>query len=151
VIYLGDHDPTGLDISRDIQDRLAMFGTRASVDRIALNLDQVEQYDPPPSPVKATDSRTNGYVDQFGTEECWELDALTPDVLDALIERSILDRLDMDGWRAAERRQREEVAQLTALSANWQDVLGYMERQGMVEDVPADDDDDDTESDDDDD
>ena len=66
IIHLGDHDPSGIDMTRDVQDRLSMFGTSTEVRRIALNMDQVEQYDPPPNPAKMTDSRANDYADLHG-------------------------------------------------------------------------------------
>jgi hypothetical protein len=64
VIHLGDHDPSGIDMTRDIQDRLRLFGSNAEVHRIALTMEQVEQYDPPPNPAKLTDSRAAGYLDE---------------------------------------------------------------------------------------
>ena len=58
VIYLGDHDPSGLDMPRDLQDRFRMFGAETKIERIALTMDKVRQYDPPPNPAKMTDSRS---------------------------------------------------------------------------------------------
>jgi hypothetical protein len=72
-------------------------GARCIVKRIALTLDQIRQYDPPPNPVKADDSRTGGYVEKYG-EECWELDALDPIVLEAIIEEAIGAEIDEDAW-----------------------------------------------------
>jgi hypothetical protein len=102
VLYLGDHDPTGLDASRDVRERLAMFA-RADIEvrRIALNLDQVRTYGPPPNPAKETDSRYPAYVREFGPE-CWELDALDPAVIDGLIETEI----DGVGRRTRQSRSR---------------------------------------------
>lgn len=48
VLHLGDHDPSGIDMSRDIEDRLGMFEAWPTFERIALNMDQVRQYQPPP-------------------------------------------------------------------------------------------------------
>ena len=78
IFHLGDHDPSGIDMTRDNDDRLAMFsgGDNVEVERIALNMDQVEQYHPPPNPAKTTDSRYGAYIERYG-EESWELDALT--------------------------------------------------------------------------
>src|SRR5262249_33779053 len=61
IIHLGDHDPSGVDMTRDTRERLELFGSEALVRRIALNMDRVEQYDPPPNPAKFTDSRVEGY------------------------------------------------------------------------------------------
>lgn len=132
VVYLGDHDPTGLDISRDIQDRLALFRSSAAVDRIALNMDQVEAFDPPPSPAKLTDSRASAYIEEFG-DDTWELDALEPQELERLVEESILDRLDMGMWDERVAREEREKRILTALAGNWPAVEDFMTAEGMVE------------------
>lgn len=132
VIYLGDHDPTGIDISRDIADRLALFRSTAVVDRIALNWDQITD-DLPPSPVKVTDSRTNGYIDQFGTEECWELDAMEPQALDALIDAAIQAHLDHGLRQARLDREEREREQLTAIQDNFPAVLAYLRDEGLLD------------------
>jgi len=150
VIYLGDHDPTGLDIDRDIQDRLRLFRSMASVERIALTMEQVEELDPPPSPAKVTDSRTNGYIEMYGTDECWELDAIEPAELDRLVEEAILGYLDMAGWNERVRQEADEKRVLTAVADNWQTVVDYLEEEGLVpepeDDEESGDEDDDDES-----
>lgn len=98
ILHLGDHDPSGIDMSRDLTERLQLFsGARVSFERIALNMDQVEEQNPPPNPAKTTDSRFQSYVDQFG-EESWELDALTPQYLTELVEGKIQEQIDSDKW-----------------------------------------------------
>jgi hypothetical protein len=138
VIYLGDHDPTGLDISRDIQDRLAMFRSSAQVDRIALNMDQITD-DLPPSPAKLSDSRAQGYIELYG-DDTWELDAMEPAALDEMVENAILARLDRDLWDQRVAQEAHEKLQLQALSDNWHDILGHMIDTGMVADPDEDDD-----------
>jgi len=89
VIYLGDHDPSGIDMTRDVEERLCMFSEcEVSVHRIALNMDQVEKYNPPENPAKLTDTRAADYIRKFG-ESSWELDALEPRILVSLVERKI--------------------------------------------------------------
>ena len=115
IIHLGDHDPSGIDMSRDIQDRLALF-TRYRADgpvvhRIALNMDQIEEYDPPPNPVKFTDSRATGYEEEFG-DESWELDALPPLAVGELIQEKINEFIDEDTWNVGIARQDEGRARL---------------------------------------
>ena len=97
VIYLGDHDPSGIDMTRDIRDRLDILSwfLDVEVQRLALNMDQVDQYQPPPNPTKFSDSRAAGYVAEYGFES-WELDALEPQVLDALVSDAIEDLMDRD-------------------------------------------------------
>jgi len=89
VLYLGDHDPSGIDMVRDIQKRLDMFGCRdTKVKRIGLTMAQVRKYKPPPCPAKITDSRYEGYREKFG-DEAWELDALDPRTIVELIEQQV--------------------------------------------------------------
>lgn len=96
LLYLGDHDPSGEDMVRDVSDRLELLTGKAAVevDKIALTWEQVQEYQPPPNPTKLTDSRASGYLAQHGNE-CWEVDALRPDVLHDLIEEAIKSHLDI--------------------------------------------------------
>lgn len=112
VIHLGDHDPSGIDMTRDINERLKLYaGARRSkpsikVDRIALNMDQIEEYSPPPNPAKQTDSRFSAYQEQFG-DESWELDALQPSIIEQLIDEAIQRYVDIDLWSL--RRDEKEI------------------------------------------
>jgi hypothetical protein len=95
ILYFGDHDPTGFVIPRAAEASVARLSRAGGlpldveVKRVALNMDQIQQYDPPPFWAKTTDSRYQGYVDEHGTEEAWELDALDPSVLRDLIEAEV--------------------------------------------------------------
>jgi hypothetical protein len=105
------HDPSGIDMTRDNLERLRMFsdtalGSTVDVKRIALNFDQVEQYDPPPNPAKETDSRASGYIDRYGGES-WELDALDPAVIDGLIEAEVQAVINIKKWRKAMKAEEE--------------------------------------------
>lgn len=135
VLHLGDHDPSGIDMSRDIRERLHLFashhlGGRAysqiAIRRIALNMEQVEEYDPPPNPAKLTDSRGANYVDEYG-EESWELDALEPAVLEALIDDEIGGIVDMDALEARREEQETERRRLQEVSDRWTDVVDLLE------------------------
>ncbi|USN16657.1 hypothetical protein FANBOY_00500 [Brevundimonas phage vB_BgoS-Fanboy] len=115
LIYLGDHDPSGIDMSRDHNDRLTMFlehlGVDVDVRRVALNLDQVQKYKPPENPTKPKDSRSPDYVRKFG-RKCWELDALKPSVLDQLVRDRVDDLRDMDLWSEKEDEYKVQKAKL---------------------------------------
>lgn len=122
VLYLGDHDPSGMDMTRDHSDRLAMFARwPVEVRRLALNMDQIQQYRPPPNPAKETDSRSGPYIAQFG-DSSWELDALEPTVIDQLIEAEVGDLLDLDAWEAAMAEEDRSKSVLRAISERWDDV-----------------------------
>jgi len=91
ILHLGDHDPSGIDMTRDNQDRLNLFHGwpgATDVQRIALTMDQVEEFEPPPNPAKMTDSRFEDYRLNFG-DLSWELDALEPSMMESLIQNHI--------------------------------------------------------------
>lgn len=99
LFYLGDHDPSGIDMTRDIRERLGMFAEskKIKVHRLALNYEQVEQWQPPENPAKETDSRYKAYEEEFGTSS-WELDAVEPRTLAELVRVGINDLIDRDQW-----------------------------------------------------
>jgi hypothetical protein len=84
IIYLGDHDPSGLNMPNDIKKKMALFGATVDVQRITLPMQQIQEYDPPPNTAKESDTRAAAYIAKYGSH-AWELDALKPEVLDALI------------------------------------------------------------------
>ena len=129
ILHLGDHDPSGIDMSRDIEERLNLYTSMASGDRdrgctpvsvevrrIALNMDQVRTYNPPPNPAKLTDSRVGQYLADHG-DKSWELDALEPSVIVDLIgdhiEPEIDDRESYDDILADEERLQDKIRNLS--------------------------------------
>ena len=122
VLHLGDHDPSGIDMTRDILDRLELFaGFPIKVDRLALNMPQVEQYNPPPNPAKLTDSRCEGYMAKFGNES-WELDALAPNVIDGLIQAAIDKYKDAGRYQKRVGQENKERDHLCQVSERWSEV-----------------------------
>lgn len=112
VFHLGDHDPSGIDMTRDNRERLSMFaGVPVTVQRLALNMPQVEELRPPPNPAKITDSRAADYIARFG-DESWELDALDPKYIERLIEKAILQVRDEALYKRELERENSEIAQL---------------------------------------
>lgn len=94
ILHLGDHDPSGLDMTRDLQERISLFTEQdVLLQRLALNMDQVEELQPPENPAKATDARFEGYRQRYG-ESSWELDALSPSYLDNLLRENIAEFTD---------------------------------------------------------
>jgi hypothetical protein len=112
IIHLGDHDPSGIDMTRDNRDRLGMFAQHnVEVIRLALNMDQVEQYTPPPNPAKTTDSRAKDYIAAYGTSS-WELDALEPRVINELLHTTIRGCIDAEEWEEREQALAVHLTQL---------------------------------------
>lgn len=103
ILHFGDHDPSGLDMTRDLRDRIELFMPHGmsgiSLRRMALNFDQIEKYDPPPNPAKSSDSRFADYQQKHG-DESWELDALEPKVISALVSEEVEKAIDFTKWEA---------------------------------------------------
>lgn len=134
LLHLGDHDPSGLQMTEDNRRRISLFANEGEFDleasppqllsggievnRLALNMDQIEQYDPPPNPTKLTDSRASGY----GMDTSWELDALSPKVIDELIHEAIKSYVDQERWEATLRLEAERRAGLRLLGMRWDEV-----------------------------
>lgn len=96
ILHFGDHDPSGIDMTRDLQERLTMYLERhVEVRRLALNMQQVEEQRPPENPAKSADPRFGWYAEQFGYSS-WELDALSPTYLGDLVRTNIAEYTDSD-------------------------------------------------------
>lgn len=102
ILHLGDHDPSGIDMTRDLRERIELFGEGQGdieLTRIALTMTQIDQQKPPPNPAKTTDSRFEEYMRKYGSES-WELDALPPTYLDQLVRRHIAGSIEDAKWKA---------------------------------------------------
>lgn len=149
ILHLGDHDPSGVDMTRDVRERLNLFiatdlfqgngnlppmsrrealsivRKHLIIERVSLNMDQVEQYNPPPNPAKYTDARYAKYVEMYG-RHCWELDALSPNVLVDLIQNRIKFYRDDDRWEADLAKEKKDKERLKKVSQRWPDVAKLM-------------------------
>ncbi len=88
ILYLGDHDPSGLDMIRDIRERLFEFGISPEIKSIGLTMAQIKKYNPPSNPAKITDPRAKWYIAKYGNVS-WEVDALNPRILLQLVKRNV--------------------------------------------------------------
>jgi len=125
IIHLGDHDPSGIDMTRDIQERLEMFGADVEVKRVALTMEQIDTYNPPPNPAKLSDSRCGKYIDQFG-DESWELDALEPKVITDLITDEVTAFRDDEIYQAVCDKEKEEKEELKMLENSYHEAVAYL-------------------------
>ena len=125
IIHLGDHDPSGIDMTRDIQERLTMFGANVHVKRVALTMEQIETYNPPPNPAKMTDSRCWKYIENFGYES-WELDALEPKMLTNLITEQVTMYRDDEIYQAVCDREDREKEELQMLVDSYDEAINYL-------------------------
>lgn len=135
MIYLGDHDPSGVDMSRDIDDRLTLFLESAltgaifldsklkeelamvdprphKIHRVALNMDQVRAMHLQSSPAKAKDTRIEDYRTQFGTYDTWELAAVEPRTMVKLVRDAVEGLIDQEKWNEDKAREEAGRAEL---------------------------------------
>jgi hypothetical protein len=128
IIHLGDHDPSGIDMTRDIVGRLEMFMGGTELKRVALNMDQVRKYNPPPNPAKITDSRCAEYIKNYGNES-WELDALDPTTLIDVIDKTITEYKDPGPWEEAVAREKHGKQVLDGVTKHWSLFSKFIERR----------------------
>jgi hypothetical protein len=129
ILYLGDHDPSGIDMTRDVDDRLELFlntsmglhaneGRLISVKRLALNMNQVEELNPPENPAKITDSRAPEYIKRFG-DSSWELDAIEPKQLAGIVSSAIESIVDDNAWKKSGALQDEGRKYIAKMAKNY--------------------------------
>jgi hypothetical protein len=112
LFYLGDHDPSGEDMVRDIGDRLKMFGVCGlEIQKLALTMEQVQDYRLPPNPAKRSDPRAGAYIEKHGVHS-WEVDALPPDVLVHLVREALDQVVDQDRMNQIEDQEQTDKARL---------------------------------------
>lgn len=115
VLHFADHDPSGLDMTRDLQKRLDNYSIDSlkmiQVERVALSYDQVVGYNLSPNPTKLADPRSEEYVAEFGNQ-CWELDAIEPNDLQRIVKKAITKHIDEKAWNQTVEEQEQEREQL---------------------------------------
>jgi hypothetical protein len=140
ILHLGDHDPSGRDMTRDISERLDLFMSTdlapyarrerrfygVEVNRLALNWNQIEQYTPPPNPAKLMDPRARVYIEEFG-DESWELDALSPTTIAEIIRDAVHAHIDWDKWDEVEDSETQGKTLLETVSRRWSEVQEFLE------------------------
>ena len=134
ILHFGDHDPSGIDMSRDIRDRLEMFnyGDSIEVDRLALNMEQVRKHNPPPNFAKLSDSRAGGYIRNFG-KNSWELDALNPETLASLVDEQVKQLRDEQLWEAKVAEEKRDKEILHDIKDNLDDIKEFLREKGLDE------------------
>ena len=135
ILYFGDHDPSGLDMIRDIRDRMFELITQCedpqpltpvvahdffNVEALALTKEQIKSFNPPPNPAKFSDPRSKDYVAEHG-KVSWELDAINPHTLQEIAEDGILKYLDQDMYYEVVEKEREDAKALVEFGNSLQE------------------------------
>ncbi len=97
--YLGDHDPSGIDLERDVRRKLEQHsGKSFSWVRLAINPADFEEFDLIRLEPKKSDRRYRKFREQYG-DACAEVDALHPNELRQRIAQAIEKLIPQDRWR----------------------------------------------------
>ena len=132
ILYVGDYDPSGMYMSEvDIPNRIEYYNGFATIKRIALTTDDVlndngnEELPSFLAKEKEKDPRYHWFVDNYG-EKCWELDALSPNIIRQRVEDEILKMLDMDVWNRALTIERAEVDAFHHYQDSWKESISTL-------------------------
>jgi hypothetical protein len=124
LYYFGDHDPSGLDITRATERGLREFApdTEIHFRRVAVTQYQIDRYSLPTRPTKKTDSRSKNFQG-----ESVEVDALPPSVLREIARACITQHIDNDAMertRSVELAERETLARIAAHAPELNHLFG---------------------------
>jgi len=114
ILYFGDFDPSGEDIARALQESLNFFGISPEIEKVALTMQDVIDYDLPPDFTKKTDTRAAKFIEKYG-DLAVELDALPLPVLQEKIRTSLEARLDMEALQETQKAEFHERQKLAGL------------------------------------
>ncbi|MCH7670018.1 MAG: hypothetical protein IIC71_12585 [Acidobacteria bacterium] len=96
VLYIGDFDPSGVDIQRDFTDKTGQVWS--DIIHIAVTSEQVTEYNLPPAPGKTGDSRAASFIAEHGSlfqVEAEAFEVFHPTVLAELVTAAIEEHTDM--------------------------------------------------------
>lgn len=115
LYYFGDHDPSGVDIPRKVEEDLREFAPDADItfDRVAVTPELIDELDLPTRPTKRTDSRSKNFVG-----ESVEVDAIPPATLRSMVERCVEQHVDPERLAAAkevEQAERDTLERFTTM------------------------------------
>jgi hypothetical protein len=112
VFLFGDHDPSGVDISRDAAETIERYAPDADVtfQRVAVTPEQIQEWNLPTRPTKSEDPRAKNW-----DGESVELDAIPPAALRELVRDCIAGQIDVERWKASEKAEKADRKKLKNL------------------------------------
>lgn len=126
LLYVGDHDATGVNISRVIEDELHEFGVDVILHRVAVTPEQIATYHLPTRPGKQSDNKHAAFVAAYGPA-CVEVDALqvvSQDLLPSLIRQAIEPLIDWDVWNETAVAEERDYTRLGSIANQVEDLYG---------------------------
>jgi hypothetical protein len=129
ILYVGDWDPSGLCMSEhDLPERLKRYdGEHVVLQRISLTQDQLAGLPGFPAKEKSKDKRYKWFIKNYGASqgvpddkvECWELDALDPNILRDCVREAIKEEIEWDAWERCKITEAAEQASLQTVMKSW--------------------------------
>jgi hypothetical protein len=137
ILALSDFDPEGEDIAhsfaRSMRDDFDVCGVE--VVKVALTATQVRELRlPPKAKAKVTSSRHDDFVERHG-DDVFELEAVPPDQLQAILRRAIDGVLDVPAFNQELDAEKRDAARLEGVRRALRDNLASM--IGKLEDAES--------------
>lgn len=142
--YLGDFDPSGFDLERDLREKLKRYSNRPCMHdlgdehkewrlfgyyeqkgrpifwaRLAVQERDFVEHDLIRLPVKDGDRRSKKFVEQYG-RDCAEVDALPPGQLRDRVEAAIHNHIDQDQWQRLLEIEGAEKKSIDRVMKSWE-------------------------------
>jgi hypothetical protein len=119
ILYIGDHDPSGLMMIDSICNQLSLMCVPNFEFRpIALTQEQALQYNLPVNPVKMSDKNSPNYIEKYG-KAAWECDALPTKVMQDILRMEILSCIDCDKYQDMLDQEENEKKELSEIIKSW--------------------------------
>ncbi len=115
IYYLGDQDPAGVNIYERIRNSLdVMTDGLITVIKLGITIEQGNSHDFPRTKLKSTlEKKTkDDYMEQFGVEYGFEIDALDPVDIEELVDNALAEIIDADAWSQYEEKMSVNIEEL---------------------------------------
>ncbi len=124
LYHFGDHDPSGQDAARDIEEKIRRYAPGAEIhfERVAVTLEQIKKWNLPSRPPKTNKKgeHTDKRQKKFGEKPIVELDAVSANNLRALVRERIerhIDKRELEILKIAEASEREGLERIAKIYA----------------------------------
>jgi hypothetical protein len=118
VFYLGDFDSSGMDIERDVRQRVCRYTRSFAMRRLAIFGEDIAKFKLPPQRIKPEDPRARSFRNMHGNQ-CVELDALPPPELRRHVRKAVTSVIDEAAWERALTTEEAELVSIDDFVSHW--------------------------------
>jgi hypothetical protein len=118
VLYLGDFDSSGMDIERDVRQRVGRYTHLFEMRRVAIFGEDIRKFKLPPQRIKPEDPRARSFRHMHGNQ-CVELDALPLSELRSRIRKAVTSVIDKAAWERALATEEVELGSIDDFVSHW--------------------------------